>query len=74
MIWKFFTKMHVVDSNGMIHKATWREKIIWVKQGCHLRDEKVCRRLFKNETLKEPPIIKFSLFNCSLKILLILCF
>ena len=52
MIWKFFTKMHVVDQNGMIYKATWREKITWVKQGCHLRDEKVCRRYSKMKLKK----------------------
>ena len=51
MIWKFFT-LKVVESNGLIHKATFKEKIQWLLGGCHLRDEKVCRRFSKMKLTK----------------------
>ena len=60
MIWKFFTTMHVVDYNGMIHKATWGEKISWIKQGCRLRDEKVCRRYSRMKLGKSQDIKNYT--------------
>ena len=43
MIRKFFT-LKVCESNGMCHKATWKERVHWVLKGCPLRDEKVVKR------------------------------
>jgi len=43
MIWKFFT-LKVVTENGVIHKATWRERFQWLVRGCPLRNERVVKR------------------------------
>ena len=51
MILKFFT-LKVVEPNGLIHKASFREKIQWLKQGCQLRDEQVCKRYSKMKLKK----------------------
>ena len=43
MIWKFFT-LKVVEANGVIHKANWKERLAWLRRGCPLREEKVVNR------------------------------
>jgi len=43
MIRKFFT-LKVCESNGICHKASWKERFLWVLNGCPLRDEKVIER------------------------------
>ena len=46
MINKFFN-LKVVEDNGVVHKATWRERFLWLRRGCPLRDEKVVNRYCK---------------------------
>ena len=43
MISKFFT-LKVVTENGIIHKASWKERFQWLLRGCPLRDERVVKR------------------------------
>ena len=43
MIRKFFT-LRVIEPSGVTHKASWKERIAWLRRGCPLRDEKVVHR------------------------------
>ena len=58
--YKFFT-LQVVDRAGRTRKASFKEKIKWVKDGAKLRDAKIIDRYCQIKKLQEyrSAIIKY---------------
>lgn len=40
----FFT-LKVLDPNGLLYPATWRDRLLWIKNGCRHPNDKALKRL-----------------------------